>query len=178
MKESQYKEAVGRALTYYERASIVLTDEEQKRIEVADFGLGRLEETGLQLLTYENNHRYCAKEMVLFPHQTCPEHLHPMRDDGQEGKMETFRCRYGSVDLYVEGEKNCDDQPPMGVYTVFHKIVLTPGMQYTIAPGTRHWFKGGKDGAVISEFSSNSQDESDLFSDPAIKRMPEIEKED
>jgi D-lyxose ketol-isomerase len=177
MKESQYKETVARALTYYEKASILLTDEEKAAIEVADFGLGRLEETGLELLTYVNNHRYCAKEMVLFPYQTCPEHLHPQRADGAEGKMETFRCRYGSVDLYVEGKKNCEDLPPKGVYTVFHKISLAPGMQYTIAPGTKHWFRGGAEGAVISEFSSNSEDESDVFSDPAIRRIPEIEEE-
>ena len=48
-------------------------------IEVADFRLGDRENTGLQLVTYVNTDRYCAKEMVLFPGQTCPEHRHPDR---------------------------------------------------------------------------------------------------
>lgn len=176
MKASLYKEAAQKALDYYRRAAIILTKQEEERIEVADFGLGRLYETGLQLLTYENNDRYCAKEMVLFPGQTCPEHLHPQRADGSPGKRETFRCRYGRVDLYVAGERNCEDPAPRGVYTVFCKIVLHPGQQYTIEPGTAHWFRAGEEGAVISEFSSNSQDESDVFSDPMIRRICQIEE--
>ncbi len=177
MKKSVYENAVKEALTYYEKANIVLTDEEKANIEVADFGLDRLYETGLELLTYVNNDRYCAKEMVLFPGQTCPEHLHPKRADGQDGKRETFRCRYGSVDLFVEGEANCEKNcAPKGVFTVFHKITLNPGEQYTIEPGTLHWFRSGENGAVISEFSSNSDDASDIFSDPDIKRLPTIEE--
>ena len=176
MTKQQYNEAVARALTYFEKAAIVLSAKEQECVEVADFGLNRLEQTGLQLVTYVNNDRYCAKEMVLFPHQTCPEHLHPQRADGAPGKRETFRCRYGSVYLYVEGAQNCDGKrAPDGVYTVFHEVLLTPGDQYTIEAGTKHWFTAGDEGAVISEFSSNSQDESDIFSDPAIVRIPEIE---
>ena len=69
-------------------------------------------------------------------------------------------------------------QPPAGdeaYYTVFHEIVLNPGEQYTIAPDTLHWFQAGPEGAVVSEFSSNSDDESDIFTDPRIKRIPEIE---
>ena len=176
MTKKEYNEAAAKALTYFEKAAIVLNEEEKRTVEVADFGLGRLLETGLQLVTYVNNDRYCAKEMVLFPHQTCPEHLHPQRADGAPGKRETFRCRYGRVYLYVEGAQNCDaSRAPAGVYTVFHEIVLTPGEQYTFEAGTKHWFTAGEDGAVISEFSSNSQDESDIFSDPAIVRIPEIE---
>lgn len=34
------------------------------------------ERTGLQLVTYANTERCCAKEMVLFAGQTCPEHRH------------------------------------------------------------------------------------------------------
>ena len=71
-------------------------------IEVADLGLGELDRTGLQLVTYINTERVCAKEVVLFPRQTCPEHCHPPVF-GEPGKEETFRCRWGTVYLYVEG---------------------------------------------------------------------------
>ena len=52
-----------------------------------------------------------------------------------------------------------------------HEILLLPGEQYTIMPNTKHWFQAGAEGAVISEFSSNSDDASDVFTDPNIKRV-------
>lgn len=175
MKREIYERQKMEACKFFERAGIVLTPEEKERIEVADFGLDRIEETGLQLLTYINTERVCAKEMVLMPGQACPEHRHPHRE-GHPGKEETFRCRYGKVFLYVEGERTLESESvPEGVYTVFHEIILLPGQQYTIQPDTPHWFKAGKDGAVISEFSTKSCDETDLFSDPAISRVPVME---
>ncbi len=168
------EEARAKTIERLEREGIVLRGDEKERVEVADFGLGRLGEIGLQLVVYVNNSRYCAKEMVLFPHQTCPEHCHPPVDGG-EGKMETFRCRHGKVYLYVEGEdttgRNCD--PPAGneeYYTVGREIALSPGDQFTIPASTKHWFQAGSSGAVISEFSSPSRDELDVFTNPAIER--------
>jgi D-lyxose ketol-isomerase len=128
-----------RTRDFLAKANIVITDEEFSTVEIADFGLGDIERTGLQLLTYVNTDRYCAKELVLFPHQTCPEHRHPPRVGGEPGKEETFRCRYGKVYLYVEGEPTPNPQvrPPAGdekYYTVWHEIVLSPGEQYTLPP--------------------------------------------
>ncbi len=67
----------GRAHDFLNRVGIVLTVEEAATIEVADFGLGEIETTGLELVVYVNTERVCAKELVLFPRQTCPEHRHP-----------------------------------------------------------------------------------------------------
>src|SRR5438093_11868253 len=88
---------------YLSRAGIVITPEEAANIEVADFGLNELDDTGLELVVYVNTNRVCAKELVLFPRQTCPEHYHPPVA-GEPGKEETFRCRWGEVYLYVPGE--------------------------------------------------------------------------
>lgn len=172
------EDARARAHGYLERAGIVLTAEEAARIEVADFGLGELESTGLELVTYVNTDRVCAKELVLFPRQTCPEHLHPPVA-GEPGKEETFRCRWGEVYLYVAGdpvERNlAKARPPTGreeTYTVWHEVVLRPGEQYTIYPETLHWFQAGDEGAVVSEFSTRSRDEADIFTDPEISRIP------
>lgn len=178
IKRSVVKQAQDRTLKLFEQAGIVLTTEERGRIEVASFGLDDLEREGLELITYENNERYCAKELVLFPRQTCPEHIHPPVGD-DPGKMETFRCRWGKVWLYVEGEPTEQIQAvvPVGsesYYTVFHEIELNPGEQYTIPPNTKHWFQGGDEGAIVSEFSSTSRDEFDLFTDPRIERIPVI----
>ena len=142
------------AAAQLEAAGIAITDEERAAIEVADFGLSRLRDIGLQLLVYANTDRYCAKELVLYPGQTCPEHLHPPFGGGP-GKEETFRCRRGTVHLHVAGRP---------------ELVLHPGEQFTIPPGTLHWFRAGPDGAVVSEFSSTSRDELDVFTDPAVRR--------
>lgn len=178
LKRQEYEKAVKDALSYFEKAAIVLTEEEKSRIEVADFGLNDIEQTGLQLITYINTHRVCSKEMVLFPKQTCPEHRHPHRG-GTPGKEETFRCRRGRVYLYVEGDRteNPHCRPPVGseqYYTVWKEIQLNPGEQYTLYPDTLHWFQAGEEGAVISEFSTNSEDFSDIFTDDRIKRAPEV----
>lgn len=171
-----------RAAEMLAAAGVVLTPEERGRIEVADFGLGELETCGLQLFTYVNTDRYCAKDLVLFPGQTCPEHRHPPIA-GEAGKMETFRCRAGEVWLYVGGAATPvlrgpgAPHPAQGRYTAFHEIELHPGDQYTIAPDTLHWFRAGDEGAVISEFSSTSRDESDVFTDGRIVRVPRIEGE-
>jgi D-lyxose ketol-isomerase len=61
-------------------------------------------------------------------------------------------------------------------YTVFHEIALRPGEQFTISPNTLHWFQSGPEGAVVSEFSSTSTDEFDIFTDPNIRRATVIEQ--
>ncbi|AHZ14431.1 D-lyxose/D-mannose family sugar isomerase [Bacillus velezensis] len=157
---------------YYQKAGIVLTDDEVEDIQIMDYGLGKLKETGLQLFIYVNTDRYCSKELVLFPRQTCPEHRHPPVGS-EKGKQETFRCRWGKVYLYVEGEKteNPSVLPPeedKEYYTVWHEIVLEPGGQYTIPPDTKHWFQAGEEGAVVTEMSSTSTDDHDVFTDPRI----------
>jgi len=176
MKRSEVNEARSRAIGMLEQAGIAITPEEAQQLEVADFGLGRLEREGLGIITYVNNDRYCAKELVLFPYQTCPEHKHPPVQ-GRPGKQETFRCRRGVVYLYVPGEPVASPKakPPSEFYTVFHEIVLRPGEQYTLPPETLHWFQAGPEGAIVSEFSSPSVDEADIFTDPNIKRLPVIE---
>lgn len=182
IKRSEMKKAQARAAVELEKAGIILTEKEKTNIEIAEFGLNDLEREGLEIVVYENNDRYCAKELVMFPHQTCPEHKHPPISDSNPGKMETFRCRAGSVYLYIEGEKtlNMKATPPKGSedhYTVFNEIALNAGDQFTIPPDTFHWFQAGPEGAIISEFSSTSTDEHDIFTDPRIKRIPEIEED-
>ncbi|MGB8456011.1 MAG: D-lyxose/D-mannose family sugar isomerase [Anaerocolumna sp.] len=176
MKIEVYEKVRQQVLEYYAKAHIVLTENEKNNIEIADFGLDDLEHIGLNLVTFVNTERCCAKEMVLFPGQTCPEHRHgPVSELNYEGKEETFRCRYGTVYLFVEGTKTEEPKGniPKGyeaVYTTEHEIVLNAGEQYTLYPNTKHWFQAGNEGAVISEFSTKSLDEYDVFTDPDIIR--------
>jgi D-lyxose ketol-isomerase len=147
-------EARERAAAMLAEAGIVLTPAEREAIEVADFGLGDLERYGLQIVVYVNTNRVCAKELVMFPGQACPEHRHPPIDD-EPGKEETFRVRRGSVRLWVEGEG---------------EVELGPGRQHTIPPDTLHRFQAGPEGAIVSEFSTQSRDEADVFTDPRVVR--------
>ena len=181
LTKKEYESGVAYVVEAFQKAGIIITNEEKKRIEVADFGLGIVERVGLQILTYVNTEKCCAKEMVLRPYQTCPEHTHC---DGVEngvaysGKEETFRCRRGEVYLYITGDGDASKikaKMPETKVTVFHEIVLREGEQYTMYPNTKHWFQAGAEGAIVSEFSTKSRDESDVFEDERIKRLPEIE---
>jgi D-lyxose ketol-isomerase len=163
-----------RAAAVLADAGTVLTPSERAGIEVADFGLSRLDEIGLEIVVYVNTDRVCAKELVLFPRQTCPEHRHPPFGESP-GKEETFRCRRGVVYLYTEGEPtpNPACRPPdldSGRFTVWHEIELHPGDQHTVPPNTLHWFQAGDEGAVVSEFSTTSTDALDVFTDSRIGR--------
>ena len=37
-------------------------------------------------------------------------------------------------------------------------------------PDTLHWFQAGPEGAIVSEFSTQSRDDLDVFTDPEIAR--------
>ena len=166
------------AAALFHQGGIYITPEEKGRIEIVDFSLGQFEQTGLGVLVYVNTERCCAKELALWPHQTCAQHRHP-NVGGRPGKEETFRCRWGTMYLYVPGPAAGQPgaKPPANrarTYSVWHEIVLKPGNQYTLAPDTWHWFQGGDEGAVVSEFSTSSTDESDVFTDPDIQRTTKI----
>jgi D-lyxose ketol-isomerase len=174
---AQVRQARDRAAAMLEGAGIAITPAERSEIEVVDFGLGDFENLGLQLVVYINTQRVCAKELVLFPGQTCAEHRHPPFE-GTPGKEETFRVRTGVVYLHVEGGEPTAEpkahplRSERGVYTAEREIALHPGEQFTVPPDTRHWFQAGPEGAVVSEFSTQSRDELDVFTDAEIRRMP------
>jgi D-lyxose ketol-isomerase len=176
--QAQAAERRAYANTLFQKAGIYLTDAEKEQVETADFGLDEFEKTGLGVLVYVNTDRCCAKELAMWPRQTCPEHRHPPVGS-DPGKEETFRCRWGKVYLYVEGEptQNPACRPPEGredTYTIWHEVELNPGDQYTIYPNTLHWFQAGDEGAVVSEFSTRSTDENDFFTDQEIQRITRI----
>src|ERR1700758_2948802 len=136
LTQAEVEAARRRAAEILDNAGMTLTPEERETIEIADFGLSRLDQIGLEVVVYVNTDRYCAKELVLFPGQTCPEHRHPAVQ-GRAGKQETFRCRSGLVWLYVQGTPSTHiqarvPQESTSCYTVFHEIILHPGEQHTI----------------------------------------------
>ena len=179
--EKEYREAQERAIKYFQKVGIVITAEEKRRIEVVDAGLGDLKRYGLEILVYVNTARCCAKELVLFPYQICCEHRHPPIDKSNPGKEETFRCRWGTIYLYVPGKPTPHPRARLPkerrkYFTVHYEIILKPGQQYILGPNTKHWFQAGPKGAVVSEFSTHAIEERDLFTDPQIERITKIVK--
>ena len=161
-------------------AGVVVTPAEASVFEIADFGLDRFEQFGLAILVYVNTARCCAKELVMLPGQICPEHRHPSID-GEPGKEETFRCRAGEVHLYLPGHKQDSGEKEAALrhvpadkhsaFTMYRHVHLRPGDQYTLVPNTPHWFVAGPQGAIVSEFSTRSRDEADIFTDAEIRRV-------
>ena len=163
-----------RAAELLKKSGIALRPKELDGIEVADLGLGELDETGLQILTLVDTGAVSAKLLVLFGGQTFAEHRHPPLG-GYPGKEETFRCEYGELYLYTPGEPAPAPKatPPAGrrhTYTVWRETVLRPGDQATSPPDTLHWFQAGPEGAVVWSFATRPTDIEDVFTDPDVRR--------
>jgi D-lyxose ketol-isomerase len=156
------------------KAGVFIRQDEIDGMEVADFGLSEIRESGAQIVTLVDTDQIAAKLLIMLPWQTEPEHTHPKISE-YAGKEETVRCEWGELYLYGPGEPtpNPKGRPPerrKHTYTVWHEYVLKPGDQITFAPNTHHWFQGGPDGAVFWSFSTKVTDRADQFTDPDIQR--------
>lgn len=173
----EFNQAQKKAAEKIKKSGIRITQEEADQIEVADFGLGDLQNEGAQILTFFSTERVSAKVIALFPKQTEPEHWHPQVGD-DPGKEETVRVIDGTVYFYIPGQDNlAEGAIPKGkshCYTVRHELVMKSGDQITLKPGTKHWFQAGKEGAVMYTFSTCVRDILDKFSDPDIVRTTKI----
>ncbi|MCY9696627.1 cupin domain-containing protein [Paenibacillus alginolyticus] len=160
------------ALALLELAHIPLSADEKAGLQLWDFGLNNPARYGIQIVEYINNDRYCARQLVMLPRQTVPEHRHPPIGE-DPGKAETFRVVWGKVWAYVDGKPTGaiaaeiveEDKPH---FSALRQIELHAGEQYTIGANVSHWFHAGDDGAVVIEFSSPAQDKCDIFKDPRV----------
>jgi D-lyxose ketol-isomerase len=169
--------AQARAAELIRHASIALSDTGARSIEVADFGLGRLDREGAQILTVVQTERISVKLLALFPHQTVPEHWHPPVGD-DPGKEETVRVVSGTLHFFREGdgvvEKGAIPEGKQDVYTSRREVVMRPGDQITLPPGEKHWFQARAEPVVMYSFSTVARDALDGFTDPGIERVTRI----
>jgi D-lyxose ketol-isomerase len=166
--------ARNRAREIISRTGLTIRQGEIEEMEVVDFGLCDIEQSGAQILTLVDTERITVKLLAMLPNQVEPEHRHPQLDD-YLGKEETIRCEWGELYLYGPGEPTPDPKghPPedrKDTYTVWHEYILLPGEQVTFQPDTPHWFQGGPEGAVFWSFSTKAIDVKDIFTDPDIRR--------
>jgi D-lyxose ketol-isomerase len=171
-EQEQARRAAGALFT---QAGIALRPEELAQVEVADFGLSELAQSGAQILTLLDSDKMAVKLLALLPGQTEPEHTHP-RQGAYAGKEETVRCAWGELYLYGPGEASptpraCPPAHRRQTYTVWHEHILHPGDQVTFQPGQPHWFQAGPDGVVVWSYSTKATDLVDVFTDPAVRRQ-------
>lgn len=169
----EFEEVCQRSLEMIEAAGIPLTEQDKTKITAADFGLSRLQEEGVQILTLFETDRIAGKILVLFPFQTEPEHWHPSVGE-DPGKEEIIRAISGELYFYIPGEDNMKEgfivEGKEACYTMRNEVVMEPGDQLVLPAGTKHWFQAGKSGAVMYSFSTKVRDTLDQFSDPDIVR--------
>jgi D-lyxose ketol-isomerase len=179
LTRAEYAAAQNRAASLIRESGIPITDKAMEKVEVADFGLSRLDTEGAQILTLIATDRITVKIIALFPSQTLPEHWHP-RVGEDPGKEETVRVISGTVRFYIPGDESMSEGfVPDGkedAYTVRHELILKPGEQITLQPGTKHWFQAGNEGAVMFSFSTVARDILDCFTDPHIDRVTRIQE--
>lgn len=174
---SKVKELQGKAAIMLKNSGFPLTDSEIDSIAVADFGLGKPECEGAQILTLFATDRISAKLIVLFDGQILPEHWHPPVGN-DPGKEEIIRGYYGTVYYFDDfsGAPATPDVPAgkSSVYTCRTRLDLAPGMQVIVPPGRKHWLQGGSEGGCVISFSTCVRDILDQFTDKAIIRTTEI----
>ena len=181
LTQDELDTARNRAAAALADTGVVLTAAERATIEVADFGLSRLDEIGLQLVVYVNTERVCAKELVLFPRQTCPEHRHPPVGDRPARKRPFVAAAASSTSTSrahprrIPRAARLRPVPTRSASGTRSSFVLVE--QHTIPPNVLHWFQAGDEGAVVSEFSTMSTDELDVFTDVRIGRATVIGEE-
>ena len=177
LTRKEYEAAQKRAAAMIRDAGIPVTAAEAGRVEVADFGLGRLDQEGAQILTLVATERIAAKIIVLFEGQTLPEHWHP-RVGEDPGKEETIRVVWGILRCYIPGVDTMGEgfvpEGKQHAYSVRHELLLGLGGQTTLLPGTKHWFQASAGGVVMYSFSTVARDILDQFTDPNVQRVTRI----
>jgi D-lyxose ketol-isomerase len=173
----EHEAAQRRAAEMMRQAGIFFSEREPAAIEVVDFGLSHLEHEGLQVVTLVQTERISVKVLALFPNQTEPEHWHPPVGE-DPGKEETIRVIGGFMYFYIPGTNTFREgflvKGKEHYYTVRHEILMRPGDQITLTPGTKHWFQAGRDGVVMYSFSTIARDTLDKFTDPDIVRVTQL----
>ncbi|NLX12770.1 MAG: D-lyxose/D-mannose family sugar isomerase [Phycisphaerales bacterium] len=173
----EFAEAKNQSVHMVRRAGILLNQHEIDEMDVADFGLNDLMVEGGQMFTLMNTDRVSAKVIALFPGQTLPEHWHTALGE-DPGKQETIRVVMGQLYFCQEGpdtlKKATIPKAKHQCYTARNEMVMSPGDQITIEPGTRHWFQAGAEGAVLFSFASSARDALDPFTDPEIVRVTRV----
>jgi D-lyxose ketol-isomerase len=180
IKRKTYIEVKERSAALIDKAGLGFTAEEKNKIDVADFGLSDIYKEGVQILTFFDTDRIAGKLLILLSDQTEPEHWHPAIENNP-GKQEIIRALWRELRFYIPGVNNMRfgfiPEGQESNFTVRHEIIMKPGDQLVLEPGTKHWFQAGPEGALLYSFSTTVCDIKDGFTDPKIVRTTVIEED-
>jgi D-lyxose ketol-isomerase len=166
-----------RALNLLKKAHFPITAAEEAAFQCNDFGIGDFEREGFTFVDLLRTPRVRITLMVLLPNQCLPEHMHPAYDN-EPGKEETLRVIWGSASVFMPaGPEDAPSEPqfPKGrdaYYSVTKEHKIKTAEYCTIPPLTRHWFKGGPEGAVVMAFQNRVDETKNIFTDPASTGCP------
>jgi D-lyxose ketol-isomerase len=141
-----------------------------------DFGLGRFTEVGMAGLIWVNDeeYNYQGNDMYLLPGQRIPEHGHDKTAIAGP-KLESWLVRYGTVDIYGEGNPTPGADADIAeedkqIWIAKTKKKLLPGQVGRLEGAeTMHWMQAGDEGAIVSEFSTFHDGNALKFSNPNAK---------
>jgi D-lyxose ketol-isomerase len=176
MADKKEEKVLEQARRLLKQSGFILAPEELEGLQAIDFGLDQLETEGLVFVDILRSERLRITLLILLPNQTVPQHVHPPYEN-ETGKEETLRVLYGQTKVYVHDEIAADTnaQIPEGkrpYYTALKEIVLSAGQQFTVKPGTEHWFQAGPDGAVNICFQNRVDELKNQFFDPKSTGCP------
>lgn len=181
MKQRQIVEGRALAVTMLTKAGLLFSPEEIRDMEVGDFGLNNWPTEGAQIVTLLSTPHVGLKVICLLPGQSLPEHWHTGEGD-YPGKEETIRVLDGDLELGLPGDQSdlWTGAPAgkVGSYTCRRVLRLCPPSQLTLQPGTKHWMRGGIQGAIVLSISTMATCARDPFTDPAVKRFPPVDMDD
>lgn len=180
MKRSQIIRGHALAMDMLNKAKLSFSANEISQMEVGDFGLNNWPVEGAQIVTLLNTSNVGLKIICLLPGQSLPEHWHTGEGD-YPGKEETLRVLAGQLEVGLPGEESSmwKDAPAgkPASYTCRRVTVMNAPDQVTLQPGTKHWMRGGADGAVVMSISTMATCARDPFTDPGVLRFPPVEEE-
>jgi D-lyxose ketol-isomerase len=117
---------------------------------------------------------YMGHEIFLLSGQRIPEHGHDETSD-TDAKMEGWMPRYGSIDIYGEGDPTpgADADIPESekqYWIAKTKKKILPGEVGELeTAGTMHWMMAGPEGAIVTEYATYHDGQGLKFSNPNSK---------
>ena len=105
IKKKEWRELALQSRRILQLAGFPVTSEISESLEIADFGLGRVREEGVQIYTIFQTEKIACKLLVLLPAQVEPEHWHPSSTD-DPGKEEVLTAFWGDLLVSLPGEIN------------------------------------------------------------------------